>query len=273
MNTLRPFELGKGVGVFTRIWSPITMTRYGLMLFVSLLGAYDVLFGYVQCARLTPSKVGLPWLSPSPPSSQLTFPTIPPIAAPSLPTPLTLPTLPGLPNGITLTFMNMSQDFNPIGGVKVTWDTKIIVEISLKLLADAITTPINLIISQFKGGSSDWSISNSAIANNNQQGFNVGATCMSRGQNGFPTKALVIAHSPIDAMNTAVTWFTMLFDGWTLEKPFIASIDVTPDSYGAFLTNTSTMPSLNTFCTHPTWLTSIARNKGNLYLRSARSSG
>ena len=160
----------------------------------------------------------------------------------------------------------MSQDFYPNAGVKVTWGTKITVEISIKLLVDALTKPINMIISQLKGGSSDWSMSNDATANNNQQGFNIGATCMTPGQNGFPIKGLVIAQCPIDAINTVVTWFTMLFDGWTLEKPFIASIDVTPNSYGAFLTNTSTMPNLNTFCTHPTGLTSIAKKQGQFIL-------
>lgn len=295
------------------------------MLLISLLGAYDILIGYVQCARLTPSKVSFPWSIPSPPPSppspptfpwatpfnippmaqptfpwstpfsvppmpqpnptlptfppfsqptfptfppfpQPTFPSIPPITAPSLPSPFGLPILPGLPTGITFTFANMSQDFYPDAGVKVTWGTKITVEISIKLLVDALTKPINMIISQFKGGSNDWSMSNNAIADNNQQGFNVSATCMTLGQNGFPIKGLIIAQSPIDTLNTVVTWFTMFFDGWTLEKPFIASIDVTPNSYGAFLTNTSTMPNLNKFCTHPTGLTSIAKKQGQFIL-------
>lgn len=93
-------------------------------------------------------------------------------------------------------------------------------------------------------------------------GADVGALCTTSGKDGFPTKGIVVAQTPIDTtLSTAVTWFTILFDGWSQDTPPKATLDRTPGTFGGFVTNT-TLPNLKSFCSHPGSLSRIAAKQG-----------
>jgi hypothetical protein len=94
----------------------------------------------------------------------------------------------------------------------------------------------------------------------------VGATCTTLGKNGFPEKGLIVVQTPIDnTINTAITWFTVLFNGWSKDTPFNATLDHTPGTFGGFVTNV-TAPNLKTFCSHPGSLNRVAANQGQYVL-------
>ncbi|KAG0605813.1 hypothetical protein M758_9G089500 [Ceratodon purpureus] len=219
-----------------------------------------------------PTTPSFPWNTPSPPPP--TFPTLPWLTTPSPPPTVVGSTLPpfGLPpggplfpNGIQFTFSNFTNSWLPEAGVKVTWESIITIELSLQLLVEALFKPITLIIQQFDStGPGSWGWKNGLTES--KLSADVGATCTTLGKNGFPEKGLIIVQTPIDnTVDTAVTWFTVLFNGWSKDTPFNATLDHTPGTFGGFVTN-ATSPNLKSFCSHPGALNRVAAKQGQYVL-------
>lgn len=208
--------------------------------------------------QLSPPAALFPWLPPSPPPVWSSSP-LPPFGLP--------PGSPLFPTGIQFTFSNFTQSWLPDAGVKVTWQSTISIELSLQLFVQALMKPITLIITSIqdiKNGPGSWGWQNGLT--DSKLGAEVGALCTTSGKDGFPEKGLVIAQTPIDnTITTAVTWFTILFNGWSKDTPPKATLDRTPGSFGGFVTN-ATVTNLKTFCSHPGSLNRIATKQGQYVL-------